>query len=39
MYTISNRKDSNWGVDGYEVHKTYFDPIKQIKEREPKKQT
>lgn len=34
MYQISNRMESNWGVEGYEVAKKYADPLLQIKERE-----
>ena len=38
MFALSNRFNSAWGIEGYEVPKKYCDPIQQIKEREYLKQ-
>lgn len=33
MYKVTRRENAQWGVEGYEVHKVYQDPAKQIEER------
>ena len=34
LYDASRRKNSRWGIDGYEVQKVYVDPRKIVEERE-----
>jgi len=35
MYCLTNHEEKNWGIEGYEIHKNYFDyaQIKKDKER------
>ncbi len=33
MWSLTNREDKNWGIEGYEIHKNYCDPKKQIEEK------
>ena len=33
MWSLTNREDNNWGVEGYEVPKKYSDAKKQIWDR------
>ena len=25
MYCLTNHEEKNWGIEGYEIHKNYFD--------------
>lgn len=34
MWSLSNREDKNWGIEGYEIHKNYFDSYQNKKLRE-----
>ena len=34
LYDASRRKNSRWGIDGYEVQKVYVDPRRIVEERE-----
>ena len=29
MWSLTNREEKNWGIEGYEIHKTYFDHAQQ----------
>lgn len=33
MWSLTNREDNNWGIEGYEIHKKYVDARKQIEDR------
>lgn len=33
MWSLSNREDNNWGIEGYEVVKKYSDARKQVVDR------
>lgn len=33
MYKISTRQNTNWGIDGYEVPRSYFDHTKQLEQK------
>lgn len=34
LYEVKNRRNSQWGIQGYDVPKKYLDPVRQVKERE-----
>jgi len=34
MWSLTNREEKNWGIEGYEIHKNYFDYKKTVKDKE-----
>ena len=33
MWSLTNREDNNWGIEGYEVPRKHNDAKKQIRDR------